>query len=621
MQFKPRDYQTELVGETWESLIRDKNTRPCIYAPTGAGKSWLIAMIASLVQKNPSQGRRSGKTLVLAHRTELVVQNAQKDVGVYTTIYSAGAGEKNFNGDCVIAARDSLVRNYKKKLENCHFDVVLIDEAHRVNNKKNGGYRRMFEYLLSKNPNTRFIGLTASPFRLTGQINQSIISTGKKEDDRFFTRLINKVSTKELIVQGYLSPLISYADKKSIDTSRLKLDSTGDFEVTEAGHKYVPLIRQHIETMLGQVKERKQVIIFCCSVEHCNYVSQELKNRGHDSALITSGTPPIIRKCSINDFKKGRIKYLIGCNIFTEGFDAPAIDAVILFRPTKSAALYLQIIGRGLRVAEGKKNCLILDYGGNVQRHGRIDEIKVTKEAIVKTNREADPKVCPECDFINLSNAKICEECGVKLSEEIEREVIQSDVARTFSLDEIIASDEEAFKELQINYVKFSRHRKKGADGSIPSHFTLKVEYFLEKPGIFQTGKALKTEWLCLNHKGFALSKALIALKKELNLTPSFRSVEQTLIALKKGDIELILPTLVKTKEDEENGFSRIKFIEILESKKVSSQDENVIVEVEKEVLDKYVSEEDKKEEKVLNWLNDVELDEPEDEDMPDWYF
>ena len=594
--FKSRDYQQEIVDKTWLAICENLESKPCIVAPTGAGKSWIIAMLAKKVVD------KGGRVLVLAHRTELVEQNSKKNLGLYTTIYAAGINKRDLLGDVVIASRDSLTQSFEKKLSNQIFNVIIIDEAHRVNNNNKGGYRALFEFLLKQNSKTRFIGLTATPFRLTGKINQSIIKTTKKGDERFFTRLISVVDTKELIQKKFLSNLVAYADKKSIETDSLAVDKFGDFDKEQATNKYSSLIRMHVKSLLTQISERKQIIIFCCTVEHCLLLETELVKNGMSPAVITAKTLPILRKGLIEDFKNGKIRILIGCNIFTEGFDAPGIDCVVLFRPTKSAALYLQIVGRGLRIADNKKDCLVLDYGGNVARHGRIDEIKIFQDSIKKVGAGGEPKICHECDFINLSTARECEKCKTLLVIETERSAIQDDIKKDFSLLNLISDDSQNndSREIEIKSIRFKKHQKKASPGDKDTDFTLRVEFFESELGFFNTTSPIKIDWHCLNHEGFALKKAMISLKEELGITPP-ASVDKTLQYIKNGNIEITFPIKVLIKEEISNGiYTKVKFVKIIESEKITAitHSRKIVVEIEeKENLEKIIFEEDELEE------------------------
>lgn len=209
-----RPYQQKAIDMFNES----HDAAPCLVLPTGAGKSVIIAFIIK------SQGNK--RTLLLTHQKELIEQDVAKiesvmpDIGV--GIYSASIGKKEI-GYQVVAASIQSIHRYKGSDSELHFDLVIIDEAHLINNSKQGIYRKFLERLITINPELRILGLTATPYRL-GQ--------GMVTDGDLFTSILEPVTVRELIREGFLARLTSKDTKKHFDLSKVAVRG-GEFVESE----------------------------------------------------------------------------------------------------------------------------------------------------------------------------------------------------------------------------------------------------------------------------------------------------------------------------------------------------------------------------------------------------
>ena len=229
-----------------------------------------------------------------------------------------------------------------------------------------------------------------------------------------------------------------------------------------------------------EAETRRSWLAFCSGVRHATHVAEEFRRRGVSCATIFGKTPKDERDAIIAAFKRGEIRALASMGVLTTGFNAPAVDLIAMLRPTKSAGLYVQMAGRGTRLAEGKENCLVLDFAGNVRRHGPID--------LVRPKRPGGPgdgppptKICPKCGTIVAIAALECPDCGFEFSG---REVKLEPTASTL---EVLSTGKPQW--VGVTDVTFSRHEKRGG------RLSLKVTY--------RCGLAFHTEWVAMgDHLG-----------------------------------------------------------------------------------------------------------------------
>lgn len=495
----PRPYQSEAVEAVYEHL-RTKDNNPCVVLPTGTGKSLVLAQIAK-----DAVEKWNGRVLILAHVKELLEQNADKirklcpelKIG----IYSAGLRSRDTTEQVIVAGIQSV---YNKACELGTFDLLVIDEVHLVpppssNSDGNEGmYRSFLADMKVINPHVRVIGLTATPFRLKG----GLIC----KPENILNEICYEAGLKEMIQQGYLSPLISRAGRAEANLANLHIRG-GEFISDEvaAAMDNDALVTSACREIVELTRDRKSVLIFTASVDHCKHVAEKIQAfSGKECAIVTGDTSPAERAEIIARFKgefipadlfgtpKPPLKFLANVNVLTTGFDAVNTDCVVLLRPTNSAGLLIQMVGRGTRLSPetGKENCLVLDFGGNIMRHGPVDMISVTDRT--PGNGEAPAKKCPSCLALIHAAYQKCPECGhvfpppqnSKITEHASREGIIS--GETFYDD---------YKVLDVYYCV---HEKRGADPDAPK--TMRVDY--------QVGfNEFKSEWVCPEHTGYARGK------------------------------------------------------------------------------------------------------------------
>jgi len=477
-----RDYQQAAVEAVYDHL-RTRDDNPCVVIPTAGGKTPVIATIC-----RDAVGLWQGRVIILAHVKELLEQAADKLRAVCPEVpfgvYSAGLGRRDTTNPVIVAGIQSV---YQRAGELGAFDLVIVDEAHLIPPEGDGMYRQFLADAKTVNPNLRVIGFTATPFRLkTGSICTP---------DGVLNHICYEVGVRELIVGGYLCPLITKAGRTKTDTSELHVRG-GEFiaDEVEALMDQDGLVRAACAEIVEQTRDRHAVLIFASGVKHGEHIVSVLKAKHDiDCGFVSGETPTAERDATLARFKTGGVKYLANVNVLTTGFDAPNIDCVVLLRPTLSAGLYYQMVGRGFRLHPSKVNCLVLDFGGNVLRHGPVDQIRV-KGRTNGSDGVAPAKECPECLCLIAAGYARCPSCGYEFppSERSKHDANASDAS--------ILSSEATITQYAVLDVYYGVHTKQGAPPDAPK--SLRVDY---KIG----WHTWKSEWICFEHSGYARQKAV----------------------------------------------------------------------------------------------------------------
>jgi len=476
---QPRDYQQEAVDATWSFLCRQSG-HPLIVAPTGSGKSWLIAM---LVAKAREIG---GRVLVVAHRKELLQQNAEKLEHLLTEhvgVHSAGLGQRDTTSSVLVAGIQSI---YRKADQLGERNLILIDEAHLIAVGENTMYRK----LLLGFPDARVVGLTATPFR-TGE---GYIIGG----DHLFDFISHEIKTKPLVEQGFLSPL-TFKPTSEVDVSHVAVRA-GEFVQGEmqAAFSVTEVAKAACHEIANLTSDRKSILVFCAGVEHAEFVQGYLeKITGGQVGCVTGNTMPIERAESLRRFREGEMRIMTNCDVLTTGFDSPRIDCIVVLRATMSPGLYAQMLGRGFRIHPGKETALVLDFGGNRRRHGSPAEDNYGASSVQSSDEPgtAPVKTCIGCKATIPAAARTCEVCGLEIAfEEHARHDEKPDVQEV-----TVWTVVDCF---------VGRHEKRGAPPGHPP--TLRIDYGLREDG--KSGDLVgssASEWVCFEHTGFARSKAV----------------------------------------------------------------------------------------------------------------
>lgn len=465
-----RDYQEKAVSSIMDYLYTKKGN-PVLDACVGSGKSLMIAeTVIRIIQADPN-----ARLLMLTHVKELIEQNYEKlkeqapfcDAG----IYSASVGQKKANNQITYAGIQSV---HKKPNQIGFRNIILIDEAHLISPEAETMYRKFINAMRAINPKLRVIGFTGTAYRS----KDGLITEGK---NALFDEVCHQVSMIELIKKGYLMPLVSKPSIVQADMSKVKTIA-GDFSkkgMQEALDKEI-LTQQAIDEVERWASNRRCGLFFCSGVEHALHVRDELHKRGYTAETITGSTPKLEREKILDDFRAGKIRYLTNDSVLTTGTDVPMLDLIVLLRGTKSPVLYTQILGRGVRcfgkdaeesIRNGKKDCMVLDFAGNIERFGAVDQItfKPKKEkgevGIIVTPSKACPNL--DCREPNPISARFCALCG-EAYPEMERNISHD----TQASDGAILSTDIKPKYREVTRTIFNKHKNKNGGVS------LRVSYF-----------------------------------------------------------------------------------------------------------------------------------------------
>lgn len=361
--FELREYQKEAVQNALEYFNNKREKHPVIEVlPTGAGKSLVIANIAKELNE---------PTLVFQPSKEILEQNYSKLVSygiMDCSIYSA-----SFNSKDISNLTFATIGSVKSNPENFrHFKNIIVDECHYVNSK-GGMYKEFFNVIGEK-----IIGLTATPYRLASNSFGSELRFLTRTRPKIFHKVIYNVQTSYLFAKGYLSPL-KYYQISGFDSSRLKPNSTGaDYTDASVRRHYqeiqFPAKIEAVVQRLLQIK-RKNILVFTRFVEE----AKNLVSKFDGAEIVSSDMKMSERNRVINGFKSGDIKIVANVGVLTHGFDYPELETVVTARPTRSLALYYQMIGRGIRPHKDKPFSMIIDMCENYERFGRIEDLRLVE--------------------------------------------------------------------------------------------------------------------------------------------------------------------------------------------------------------------------------------------------
>jgi DNA repair protein RadD len=481
--FTLRQYQQNAIEQlyAWFRLRKHEpevEHNPLVVAPTGSGKSLLIAKIIhdALVQ---FQGQR---VLVLTHVKELIEQDHAKLMAVFPEcdagIYSASIGLRHTNNRVIFAGIQSVADKATLLGE---FHLVLIDEAHLIPHAGMGRYRRFLNHLRQVNGGKlRVVGFTATPYRLdSGYLHEG--------EGRLFTDIGAQIELLPLIEAGYLAPLTAKRTSFTVDLETVKKRG-GEYVIGDAGTAMMAdgNTGKAIEDAAYRGSQRNHWIVFACTIEHAAEICHELNKHGITNHLVTGQTPKKTREAMLEEFRLGKVRALVNVGVLTTGVDLPLIDCIVLLRPTASTGLYLQMLGRGMRPHDDKADCLVLDYAGNIERHGCVDDPNINLGKVVEDREPGEPvvKTCPECESIVHARLLICP-CGFEFPPP------KPKVADIASEAALISTQWEPVIQ-KATGIEFSEYQKPGSEYPVT-----KVEYWNDD-GLWPVKVA--TEFVCDYH-------------------------------------------------------------------------------------------------------------------------
>jgi DNA repair protein RadD len=509
-----RNYQRQAIDALYH-WFRTRAGNPLLVLPTGTGKSLVLAQFCREAVEAYPQTR----IVVLTHVRELIQQNVQELYKVWPDapagIYSAGLGKKQLHAQILFAGIQSI---HKRAYDVQQADLVLVDEAHLIPRKSDTMYRRFLDQLAEINPDMKIVGLTATPYRLdSGRLDRG--------QDAFFAGIAYDYGISRAIDEGYLAPVSTKRTETQLDVS----------EVGKRGGDFIPSQLERAvdqnDTTAKAVREivahgqgRQSWLIFCAGVDHAHHVRDAVRQAGYAAESITGDTPKTERDRAIQDFKVGRLRCLTNANVLTTGFNAPQVDLLAMLRPSQSTGLYVQMVGRGTRTAPGKTDCLVLDFAGNIDRHGPIDNVNPSSPPTSAGDGEAPVKTCEGCDMVVHASVRECPHCGYEFPEP------QPDLQARASTSAILSSQVEA-EWVPVMNVAYRQHNKPGKPPS------MRVEY--------TCGLAQHREWVCVEHGGLPREKAVRWWRRRL---PGSRVPTTAAEAIKRAERELPKPAQIAVK-------------------------------------------------------------------------
>ena len=522
-----RPYQEDVKNAVYEHL-RTRDDNPCAVVPTAGGKTPIMASICK-----DAVGLWGGRVLILAHVKELLEQTAEKlsvvcpEIGF--GIYSAGLKRRDIDHQVIIASIQSV---YKRACELDRFDLILVDEAHLIPLEGDGMYQQFLADAKIINPQVRIVGFTATPYRLK---SGPICTT-----DGILNHICYEVGVRELIRDGFLCPLISKAGRAKVDTSELHVRG-GEFvpDEVEALMDQDSLVQSAVAEIIQYTTDRNACLIFASSIQHGKHIVDVLaQEHSVECGFVCGETPNVERDLTLARFKTGKLKYLCNVNVLTTGFDAPQIDCVALVRPTMSPGLFYQMVGRGFRLHASKENCLVLDFGGNVLRHGPVDDIRITTND--RGDGKAPAKQCPECHALIATGFTSCPQCGFVFPppDRGQHDPKASEAG--------ILSGQVTTTKYPVEDVYYGMHTKRGAEEGAPR--TLRVDY---RVGWHD----YKSEWVCFEHDGYARQKAIAWWRKRSD-DPVPDTVDRAIEIIEGGGLAKTIEITVRSVAGEQ--FERI---------------------------------------------------------------
>lgn len=514
----PYYFQKSIPDLVIDYFRKNPKKHPLIAMPTGSGKTIILChIIDTLLKQWPNI-----TIMVLSNTKEILEQDHKaltnyldKDIG----LYSAGLGKRDFK-QITVAGIQSV---YRQDIFN-NVQLVIIDEAHTIPVTGEGMYRTFFNKL----KRAKYLGLTATAFRLgTGLIYG---------EDGLFDNLIYDYTTmdkfNELVDKGYLCQLRTKSTKLKLDTNDLHLRG-GEFIDSEMSLAFdrPAITNKAIKEIIGYGIDYKKWLIFAIDIEHAEHITEKLLQSGI-RAMVVHSKMEMNRDEVIRKFKDGHYRALVNVNILTTGFDSPDIDLVVLLRPTQSPVMHVQTIGRGLRVAEGKDHCLVLDFAGNTGRIGPINNITIKKRTKGEGG-EPITKTCPGCNLIYHPSVRICPVCGHKFEFKV-------GISASAGSDTIVASNEARW--VNVDSVTYALHKKDNSPTSVLVRYHCGLQLF--------------KEWICIEHNGFAGHRARHWISRRWDSKKQMPTNAQGLI---DGSKNLFQPKAIKVK-------TANKYPEILEA-------------------------------------------------------
>jgi hypothetical protein len=392
-----RDYQQSAISGVRDAFAAG-HSRVLLVAPTGAGKTVMFSHLAGAIA---SRGQR---VLLMAHRDELLDQIG-RTLAQFGIQHGFIAARRSLNLEMLVqVAGVHTLKNRASRLA-WRPDWIICDEAHHAT-------AGSWAAILRAYPHARVLGVTATPERLDG-----------KGLGNVFDVMVRGPEVADLIQRGFLSP-IRYYCPWTVDTDGMKL-RMGDYRTADVDER-VNNARVTGEAVdwYRRLCNGAPAVAFCASIKHSEHVAETFRAAGYRWTSLDSTMTPEARRAAVVGLGNGSLHGISSCDIISEGFDLPIVSAAILLRPTASLALYLQQVGRVLRISPGKTHATIIDHVGNcgstragewVERHGFAEDVREwSLEGRTKKKGVAPVRLCDACFAVIPVGSSTCPQCGAE---------------------------------------------------------------------------------------------------------------------------------------------------------------------------------------------------------------
>lgn len=476
-----RYYQQEALDALYNFFLThgQSNRNPLIGLPTGTGKSVLpAAFISGIMRQWPLT-----RFLMVTHVKELIGQNYEELLKVWPEapvgIYSSGLKSKDTAHPIIFGGIQSMIKHpdwFGRR------DIAFVDEAHLISGDESSQYQTFFAFMRLINPNIKIIGMSATMYRMgMGMITENGLFTDIVYDKT------DMEGFNELLAAGYMAPLIPLRTKVELDVSDVGVQK-GEFVATQlqGAVDKAEITYKALQEAVNAGINRKSWLIFASGIEHAEHIAEQLGAFGIDCAPVHSRRPDDYNDAAIRAFKKNELRCIVNYGKLTTGFNHPEIDMILMLRPTLSVPLWVQMLGRGTRTANGKLNCLVLDFARNTPRLGCINDPRIPNKKGSKAG-EMPVKICEHCGTYNHISARMCVGCGHEFNFAVK-------ITSKAGSDELIKAVNEPLPIIETIEVKHALYSKK--DGRFGKPPYLRATYF--------TSGLCFNEVVCLEHSGLA---------------------------------------------------------------------------------------------------------------------
>jgi superfamily II DNA or RNA helicase/predicted DNA-binding WGR domain protein len=352
-----RPYQAQAIDSVQVEWEEQDNAQVLVSLPTGTGKTVVFTSLIGLLQEAMPKTR----ALIVAHRDELVSQAADKlkwVTGMDAGVIKAERHEPE--PFTVVGSIQSFTERRLAKLSSWHVDVLVIDEAHHA--QADNMYGRLIEHLRAINPELRVLGVTATPYRSDSRGLGGV-----------FDKVAYRYSLREAIEDGYLTPLDGVTVRTGVNLDGVRVVA-GDLhqgelaQVVNVDNRNDLICTTYLEHCRREDGSLEQAVAFCVNVAHAQQLAERMKSHHVRASAIWGDMGMDARRRTLADYEAGKLDILCNCGVLTEGWDHPPLAAVLLCAPTRSKVKYVQCVGRGTRLFDGKAICRVIDFADTTSR-------------------------------------------------------------------------------------------------------------------------------------------------------------------------------------------------------------------------------------------------------------